>query len=227
MRLMFWNVKYFGPNSDNFRDRIQDIAGHVRRWAPDIVVLVELTSRADETLDAIKKELQAKELFYQSKSIDVGGGNHEHFGVLLAPSFGLGSEAGLTTRDERIGGGTRKIGHISIGKVGDTTAFGLYICHPSPCAFTNTIALKEAVTFLDEVPRGRSLMVGDYNAKDWTVAGHGGTHPGVATHLGASGKLCTIDGAVFRDMEVAVERVQRVTSAAAQSDHGYMIFTIK
>jgi hypothetical protein len=71
------------------------------------------------------------------------------------------------------------------------------------------------------------MMVGDYNARDWSVAGEGASHPGVATHLGASGSLSTIDGVVFREMTVAVDRVQRVTSSAAQSDHSYMIFNVK
>jgi len=222
MLLLFWNVKYFGPDSAGYADRIADIVRHIKTHRPIITVLVELTSNADIVLADINKQLGHE---YQTKSINVGGGNNEHFGVLLAPVFGLGSAAKLTAKDVRIGGGTRMIGHLSIPKMDDVRAFGLYMCHPSPCAFTNSVALKEAVEFLDGLS-GRSLMVGDFNAKDWTIAGAGGAHPDVATHQGASKKLCTIDGAVFRDMQVRVIKVQRVTSAGAKSDHSWILFDV-
>jgi endonuclease/exonuclease/phosphatase family metal-dependent hydrolase len=226
MLLLFWNVKYFGPTSDNFADRVHNVAEHIRRCEPDIVVLVELTNRADETLGAIQGKLQDAKLTYRCKAINVDGGNNEHFAVMLRSEFGIGAAAGLGTRDDRIGAGTRKIGHISIGKLGDTNAFGLYICHPSPCALTNATALKNATELFDVVGRGRALMVGDFNAKDWTAAGASAVHPGPATHQSAHGTLRTIDGAIFREMGVTIEKSQRITSSAAQSDHSWILFKL-
>ncbi|HET6941469.1 MAG TPA: endonuclease/exonuclease/phosphatase family protein [Sphingomicrobium sp.] len=225
MRLMFWNLKYFGPTSSNYEDRTDDIARRLDRHEPDIAVFVELTSNAGAVLKAVKDKTKKA---YLSNAVNAGGGNNEHFGVLLSTEFGLGAEGTLKILgDVPLGGGTRKVAHLSLGKVGGTDAFGLFICHPSPCAMTFKTALKDAGDFIEARGGIRSIMVGDFNSTLWkTFGGASKAYTEAGTHVSTSGKVRAIDGAVFDGMQVSVDWSQRVTSSSTESDHAYILFEI-
>ncbi|HET6942977.1 MAG TPA: endonuclease/exonuclease/phosphatase family protein [Sphingomicrobium sp.] len=225
MKLMFWNLKYFGLTSANYRERVVDLAERLDRHKPDIAVFVELTANADAVLEAVKGEL--KETSFLSKAVNAGGGNNEHFAVLLSPQFGQGAEDGLEVLgDVPLGGGTRKIAHLSIGRLEPVNAFGLFICHPSPCALTFNTALKDAGSFIQSRGGRRSIMVGDFNSDLWDTFEASNAYTDAATHLGASGTLRVIDGAVFDAMDVSVDWSQRTTSSSAKSDHAYILFNV-
>jgi len=146
---------------------------------------------------------------------------------MLRAEFGLDAARGLAPIDQRIGAGTRKVAHLSVPRLDDVRAFGLYVCHPSPCALTNATALKNTIELFDAVGAGRALVVGDFNAKDWNAAGDGGVVPDAATHRSSHGTLRTLDGAIATEMDVRIDRSQRVTSSGAQSDHSWILFELR
>lgn len=244
MILMYWNVKYFGENSPNKDERIaniRQIVGNSRNKSPDIIVLVELTRTANAVVDEIVEEIDKYlRVRYDAKLGNAGGGNNEHFAVLIKddyPTNDMAMSIIPAAPGQRIGGGTRGVGKI---RIPSTSAHGvpgltIFICHPSPCGVTNKTALADARNFVQTDrappvgpgPSPTSIMVGDFNTTDWPkdkniVA------PENATHRGRR-SLKTLDGAVIsHDLIGRVElvRTQRVNTAISKSDHSYMIYEI-
>lgn len=222
--LLYWNVKYFGTSSSDLEQRVDDLVGIVRRTNPYLIVLVELTSTASTVVLKVQKMLVNKaNKAYTFKLVNAGGGNDEHFACFYDPDFGI-SPPGIELLDYKVGGGTRKVGKVALSKPPLQKPCDVFVAHPSPCKFTNRVALKEAELLVKS--SGTSILVGDLNSTTWDPDNKDSQATSIAaTHQGRSG-LKQIDGAVFNDLDCVVEKSSRVTSSANLSDHSWLLFTI-
>jgi len=218
LTVLYWNVKYFGATSPNFQERCKNLAEIISRHNPDIAAFVELTSTAPATLVEISKQLTTGKKQYSKPILfEAGGGNKEHYGVFLSTAFGLGNK--MSEGGARVGAGTRKVGMIAFSN----PPWTFYLCHPSPCDFTEKVAIKDASSIVKS-HAGPAVMVGDFNASNFE--GFGAAPAASTFQSQASGSLKTLDGAIFNShIDVKVIKSERVTKEI-DSDHAWILFEV-
>jgi endonuclease/exonuclease/phosphatase family metal-dependent hydrolase len=243
IKILHWNIKYADPAKDSNQKKYSEIARLINKEKPDVVVLTEITSKAQETKNLILHNLHALNAPYADTAalcqyMKVNGGNSEHHMFLVKNGTGyaitkarilLHEKSG--DRSYQIGGGTRDVGLVNINHTSHTTTYiRILSAHPSPCAFTKSTAVKNAQGVVEKKSTGKNktvafaFMVGDFNTEsdgdpDSTADV---TKVGANTHQSGM----EIDFAVHE----GVTAILGATGSRIQthiSDHSYQTYDVK
>ncbi|RYY76239.1 MAG: endonuclease/exonuclease/phosphatase family protein [Gammaproteobacteria bacterium] len=238
IRIFHWNVKYADPTKDSNAVKYESIARSIARVEADVVVLTEITSKADATRDLILAKLISFGKDYGHGAVlQVDGGNNEHHLFLVKRSSGYNVAKFRVigfdhkgTRDYQIGAGTRGVGLININHPAHpTTYLRILSAHPSPCAYTNNNSVKNAQSVVQNKANGKNknvafaFMVADFNSES---EGDGASTASVSkTGANTHSSGMELDFAVHAGALDVLSSGSRVQDR--MSDHSYQYYDVK
>lgn len=243
IRVFHWNIKYADPTKQTNLEKYKDIARLINKERPDVVVLTEVTSKADQTKRLLMGCLQQINSPYADtatlcQAINVNGGNNEHHMFIIRNGSGyqiskariLPHKKANDDRIYQIGGGTRDVGLVNINHTSHlNTYLRILSTHPSPCAFTKSTAVKDAQVAVENKATGKNktvafaFMVGDFNSE----SDGEDTNSALVTKIGAS----THSSGMEIDFSVhhGLTAIFGATGSRIQtriSDHSYQTYDI-
>lgn len=238
IKIFHWNVKYADPTKDSNASKYDLVARAIARVEADVVVLTEITSKADATRDLILRNLISLGKDYGHGAVlQVDGGNNEHHLFLVKKSSGYNVAKSRVipfdhkgTRDYQIGAGKRGIGLININHVAHPATFlRILSAHPSPCAYTNANSVKNAQSVIEKKSAGKNkrvafaFMVADFNSESDGDETSSASVSKTGAHTHSSGM--EIDFAVHEGVVDILSSGARVQERA--SDHSYQYYDVK